>query len=851
MIPLPPAPADPAAALSAFLDWTARSGLELYDHQEEALLELADGNHVLLATPTGSGKSLVALALHYFALGRGERSFYTSPIKALVNEKFFGMCADLHAENVGLMTGDGTVNRDGLVQCCTAEVLSQIALREGRGADVHHVVMDEFHYYADRDRGMAWQVPLLTLTDTRFLLMSATLGDTDAVAEDLRRRTGRPVKVIRSTQRPVPLEFEWRETTVQETVTDLCEAGRAPLYLVHGSQRDAATEAQALTSLKLTSKEGRNALGEALKGQRFDSPFGKTLQRLLRAGIGLHHAGLLPKYRLLVEQLAQRGLLQVICGTDTLGVGVNIPLRTVVFTRLSKFDGDQTRLYSVREFHQIAGRAGRKGFDDIGWVVAQAPEHVIANQRLAAKMGRDGRAVKFVRKKPKGRGYVPWNAAAFAHLQTAQPEALQSVFRIDAGMVMSMVKRPMGLRDLVRLIGLCHDTPAQKLDHRRGFAALFRSLRAAGVIELGSGDGDDGGDGRVRRIARPASGLQRDFSLHHTLSLWLVEALDQLACQHREEEMPPDAFTYDAVSLVEAILDNPMPVLMRQRSAEKGRLIGDLKAQGVPYDERMELIEEVSWPKPLAEWIYTSFNEFSPRHPWVGAEAIRPKSIVRDMAERWCSFDEYVRDLDLAPVEGVLLRYLTNAFKTLVQNVPDDLKTDDLIAIIGYLRATLARVDASLIEEWERLRGGELSAQLLPELPQRPKVVGVTAKAREAEMRATAIELVRLLCDHDWQRAAGLFETEPRADLAPDEKIDDSGHATGWTAEQIETLVTDWEADHGALVWQHNIRLKGNANVRKVGPWWEVTVGVTGQQDDGDLTVHLTDTSNALELQMI
>ncbi len=818
-------------ALTVFVDWAAERKIALYDHQEEAILELAAGHHVILATPTGSGKSMVALALHVFGLAAHERTVYTSPIKALVSEKFFALCEELGPDNVGLMTGDGTVNREAKVICCTAEVLAQIALQEGADADVQQVVMDEFHYYADRDRGMAWQIPLLTLTKARFLLMSATLGDTQRIEADLRARTGREVVVVSSRHRPVPLQFDWRETPLQDTVQDLAKDGRAPLYLVHGSQRGATEQAQALMSVDIASKEQKRALIDAMHGQRFDSPFGKVLQRFLKHGIGLHHAGLLPKYRLLVEKLAQQGLLKVICGTDTLGVGVNIPLRTVVFTKLCRYDGETTRLYSSREFHQIAGRAGRKGFDDQGWVVAQAPEHVIANNRMAAKLGRDGKPVKFVRSKPPERGYVPWTEESFRRLEAAPAEPLQSVFRIEAGMVMAMAKRPGGLRELVRLIGLSHDRPAQQLQHRRDFAQHVRALCAGGVLLRRRRD-----DARGSELV-PAEGLQRDFSLHHTLSLFLVEALDKLQAQHRDEGQPPEAFAYDAVSLVEAILENPMPVLIRQQSAEKTRVISDLKAQGVPYDERLEILEEVTWPKPLAEWTYATFNDFARRHPWITDGAVRPKSIAREMAERWCTFDEYVRDLDLAPVEGVLLRHLGQAYRTLVQNVPDDLKTDELLAIIGFLRATIARVDASLLQEWERLRGNEgpdVHALSLPELPPRPAAPALDHRARESAQRAMALQWLKLACDGDLDAAAAMVESQP-----------------AWTAETVATLLEAWQADNGALIWEHRLRMRGNASVRQVGELWEVSVGIVGQDGDGTCTVQLEGADRIVGVEFI
>ena len=410
LLPLPGAPPlDDSEVLDRFVSWVTSSGLSLYPAQEEAILELLDGRHVVLSTPTGSGKSMVANFLHFQAMARGQRSFYTCPIKALVNEKFFDLCRLFGPENVGMMTGDGAVNRDAPIICCTAEILMNVALREANPrADA--VVMDEFHYYADRDRGVAWQVPLLLLDKARFLLMSATLGDVAVIAEGLTTLTGRSVAEVRSDDRPVPLEFVWQETPLHETLEEMVSAGRAPVYLVNFTQRAAAEQAQNLMSARFSSKEEKERLKEALTGFRFDTPFGKELQRFLRHGIGLHHAGLLPKYRLLVERLAQQGLLKVVSGTDTLGMGVNIPIRTVLFTQLCKFDGEKTAILTARDFRQIAGRAGRKGFDDRGFVVAQAPEHVIENKRIAEKQAAGKKVEK---KKPPQKGFVPWDRNTF------------------------------------------------------------------------------------------------------------------------------------------------------------------------------------------------------------------------------------------------------------------------------------------------------------------------------------------------------------------------------------------------------------------------------------------------------
>ncbi len=552
-------------AMEAFLEWVIDQDIELYPAQEEAVLEVFAGNHIILNTPTGSGKSLVAVAMHFRGLVHGERSVYTSPIKALVSEKFFSLCEVFGADHVGMLTGDAAINRDAPVICCTAEILANMALREGSNADVDLVIMDEFHYYADRDRGMAWQVPLLTLPDARFLLMSATLGDVTAIEEGLYALTQRDVAVVRSDDRPVPLSFEYREKSIHETVRDLVETGRAPVYVVNFSQREAAEQAQGLMSVDFCSKDEKRAIAAALKDFEFDSPYGKDMSRYTRHGIGLHHAGLLPKYRRLVERLAQKGMLKVISGTDTLGVGVNVPIRTVLFSKLCKFDGEKVRVLSVRDFKQISGRAGRKGYDDEGWVACQAPEHVIENKKLEARAAQQGKK-RFKRKSPPTRGYVPWSEATFKKLIGGRPEPLQSVFSVDQGMILNLIQGDAGYHGIVDLIAAAHVHKGKKSHLRREAARLFKALRAAGIVIV------------TGKQVEVSEDLQRSFSLHHTLSLYLVDALARL-------DDTSDAYPLHVLTLCESILENPRAVLLLEPVATlepQDGALAQISLAGVP-----------------------------------------------------------------------------------------------------------------------------------------------------------------------------------------------------------------------------------------------------------------------------
>ncbi len=697
---LPPAP-DPDALVDGFIDFVAEQGLSLYDAQEEAILELLAGNNVILNTPTGSGKSLVAAAAHFAALAGNKRSVYTAPIKALVSEKFFALRRDFGEERVGMITGDARINPDAPIICCTAEILANWALRDGAEADVDVVIADEFHYYADPQRGWAWQIPLLELPDVQFLLISATLGKTEFFEKDLTRRTGRTTVTVSSETRPVPLDFEYRRTTLHASIEELLASGRAPIYLVHFTQREATEAAQGYLSLDVLTKDEKAHIKHAIGGFRFDTPIGKDLRRYLTGGIGVHHAGLLPKYRLLVEKLAQDGLLKIICGTDTLGVGVNVPIRTVLFTQLCKYDGTSVRTLSNREFAQIAGRAGRKGFDDEGTVWVQAPEHVVDNLRAEEKASaKDGKkSKKVVKKKPPERGYSHWNEDTYNRIINGAPEPLISSFSVNHQMVMSLLDRPGdGCAAVKQLMTDNHETKRRGRNHIRRSIAIYRSLVEANLLEF-----PDEPDEWGRRV-RVNFDLQDEFALHQPLSLWAIEAIGQVDEPVEGLEL---MHALDIVTIVEALMENPGVIVAAQLNKAKDAAMADMKSSGVEYDERMAKLAEVEPPRPNKRWLYDSFDAFREHHPWVGSDNVRPKSIVREMFEEGMTFTEYVQHYGLKRSEGVVLRYLSDVYKGLVQNVPEDSKTDELDDVIAWLGAVIRQVDSSLIDEWDALISGD------------------------------------------------------------------------------------------------------------------------------------------------
>ena len=696
-----PADAAPDAVFDAFAGWAEEQGLALYPHQEEALIEVVSGANVILSTPTGSGKSLVATGAHFAALADGRRSFYTAPIKALVSEKFFALCAAFGPDQVGMMTGDASVNATAPIICCTAEVLANMALRDGADADVGQVVMDEFHFYADPDRGWAWQVPLFELPRVQFVLMSATLGDVTRFESDLTRRTGRPTAVVESAERPVPLDYCYVPTPLHETIEELLTTHQAPIYVVHFTQDAALEQAQALMSVNVCSRAEKDEIAAQIGGFRFTAGFGKTLSRLVRHGIGVHHAGMLPKYRRLVETLTQAGLLKVICGTDTLGVGINVPIRTVLFTALSKYDGSKTRLLQAREFHQIAGRAGRAGYDTTGRVVVQAPEHVVENERLLAKAGDDPKKRrKVVRKKPP-KGFVAWGEPTYDRLVAAAPEPLTSSFKVTHAMLLNVIGRPGDAFAALRhLLTDNHEDRAAQRRHIRQAIAIYRALLAGGVVERLDEPDADG------RQVRLTVDLQFDFALNQPLSPLALAAIDLL-----DRESP--SYPLDVVSIIEATLDNPRTVLSAQLFKARGEAVAQMKADGIDYDTRMDLLDSVTYPKPLDELLEAAYDMYRRGHPWVADYALAPKSVVRDMYERAMTFVEYVGFYGLSRSEGLVLRYLADAYKALRNTVPAEAKTEELTDLIEWLGELVRQVDSSLLDEWEQLRdpSGTLVAQ--------------------------------------------------------------------------------------------------------------------------------------------
>ena len=799
---------DDDALYEAFSSWASSTGRPLYRHQDESLIEILSGNHVIAATPTGSGKSMIALAAHFVSMAHGGRSYYTAPLKALVSEKFFDLVSLFGADNVGMVTGDVSLNADAPIICCTAEILANQSLREGPTLDADMIVMDEFHFYADPQRGWAWQVPLLELTRPQFIAMSATLGDTTVFRKQWTERTGRPTVEITDAQRPVPLEYDYVVDTLQDTVERLLSEGRHPIYIVHFSQKDAVDTASSLMDRKLVSPEVRSQIARELSSVSFTKGFGQTLRGLLSHGIGVHHAGMLPRYRRLVERLTQQGLLPVICGTDTLGVGINVPIRTVLLTSLVKFDGSKMRHLRSREFHQIAGRAGRAGFDTVGFVRVLAPEHEVEAARERARLtaaqeaARDEREAKRAKKKASKKrsgpkeGQITWSRSTFERLRDAAPEALQSHFEMTHSTVLNVLGGAADAgRDpaehLVHLALHNDDQPLPANPHIRHLADIYTSLLQAGVVEhLSSARAQELGVSRLQLVAD----LPDDFALNQPLSPFALAAFELL---------DPDSptFALDVISIVEAVLEDPRPLLYAQENQAKAAAVASMKAQGMEYDERMAALEEISWPKPLEELLSPAFSVYARSNPWVGDLELSPKSVIREMIENAMTFTELISRYDVGRSEGVILRYLSDAYRMMRQVIPEEIMTDELESMISWLADLIRSVDSSLLDEWEAMMNGEE----LVEAEGAPSSVGAERAFGADESGAIAFTANRHAFRNTVRRALFNFvELMSRDDVdglerASAQAADSDGlfaEAAPWTGDDWDHALERYWAEH-------------------------------------------------------
>ena len=628
----------------------------------------------------------------------------------------------------------------------------------------------------------------------------------------------------------MPLEFDYSTTALEEKIEELVEANRAPIYLVHFSQLACARTAQDLMSRNFCTKEEKQAIAEILIDADFRSPYGKEIKKLLRHGLGIHHAGLLPKYRTLVEKLAQKGLLKVICGTDTLGVGVNVPIRTVVFTQLFKYGGQSTKTLAVRDFKQIAGRAGRRGFDDIGYVVAQAPEHVIANIKADAKAAAKGGKSKAMKKKPPEKGFVNWDEKTFRKLIDSPSEKLTSSFVMRHGMLLNLLSRSDedGCSELRRIIRDSHETASAKATLRKRAFGLFRGLVEGNILRILPKDQRTGPSKVALNIE-----LQDDFTLNQALATYLIEAVPQL-------DATDPVYPLNVISLAEAIVEDPAQVLRKQVDKMKDKLVAEMKADGVEYDQRMDALEQVEHPKPGKEFIYATYNEFALKNPWAKEASVRPKSIAREMFEDYSSFEDYIKKYGLEKSEAILLRHLSEVYKILAQTVPPNLKTPEVEEAEEFFGEIIRTTDSSLIDAWEKLRNPEEPKETKVPKPEREIPYTRNKPALLKATRGLIFQFIKSLSHGSVEHALSLVKSEQ-------------------TTAQVQESLTSYEEARGPMRLDPEARNHKHTHIQELPEKsiWIIQQTLVDQEDTNDHLVHFqldlkeTDKERAPVLQFI
>ncbi len=418
-------------------------------------------------------------------------------------------------------------------------------------------------------------------------------------------------------------------------------------------------------------------------------------------------------------------------------------------------------------------------------MVAQAPEHVVENLKLEGKASKGGK--KFVRRQPPEKNFVAWDKNTFSRLISAPPERLVSRFQVTHGMLLNVLSRQGdGCQAMQDLITRSHETPKAKKAHMKRAWQLFRSLVERKIVEFIPKT-------EAGAYLRVNVDLQEDFSMDQVLSLYLLETIPLV------DPQSPN-YALDLITLVESILEDPGMILRKQLDRVKDQKMMEMKQQGIEYDQRMEELEKLEYPKPNREFIYSTFNAFADRHPWVGQENIQPKSIAREMFEQFRSFADYIKDYELQRAEGLLLRHLSRVHKVLTQTVPDAAKNDAVREMELYLGTMIRQVDSSLVDEWEKMRDpnyqprGETKEVRPPGAEEADKDVTLDTKAFTAAIRVRIFMFLRGLIIGDFEAALTALDSAEQPGGEP------------WTTEQLRATMESYHIEHEYLCLDPNAR---------------------------------------------
>jgi superfamily II DNA/RNA helicase len=701
-------PSDGDLELAFYDQFLLSRGLEPYPVQEQAIAAIFQGKSVLVTVPTGTGKTLMAKAALYRAFHRNERAIYTTPLRALTEEKYRELCADFGDGNVGFATGDYKVNREAPIQVEVAEILWNRIVAEKHVSPAELVVMDEGHYFNDPERGYVWEQSIIGLDPrTQLVVLSATVGHPEKFCQwaNITRRV--EMTLVDSRERKVPLVHEFREEMLIDTVKELAHAGDVPAIVFVFGREQCFEVARLLKSCRrFTTDEEKAAVDKLCDAALLPSGAARELRPLLGHGIGIHHAGILPRYKQLVEQLALERLIKFVVSTETIAAGINLPAKTVVFPSLRKFIKQQPRLVTAAEYHQMAGRAGRPQFDDKGLAITLAPEDIVSDIKKEMKQkGADEAKVKKTvygraRNDAQRKGDIIWTPETHAELVRGEPAELRSKTKITAEQVLAIglpdlvvepiteadrrmaeaeASLPPSMRlDIVTVIDnlLLGDRDRKEL--RKTLDQLVANMRAIGVL-------DEHGkqvSGEMIRQLQGMDGLLIYYILfNHQLEYVELRELVEYLIDH---------------DIVQRLLDRKGEDEKRTWMRDKLRELR-IDNPHVTWDD-VEALWLKEHPRPLTkiELIHQEFSAKVPHPELHGGK--KPKTVWAQLEDSGVDFLDFVDRHGLDHEEGNLFSYLVRVMN-FAGKLFEASQLTEFEDMGERVRKLLSRVDVRLVED--------------------------------------------------------------------------------------------------------------------------------------------------------
>jgi hypothetical protein len=688
-------------------------GLEPYPVQEKAISAIFAGKSVMVTVPTGTGKTLMAKAALFRAFHRRESAVYTTPLRALTEEKYRELGADFGEGNVGFATGDYKVNREAPIQVEVAEILWNRIVADKAVAPAEVVVMDEGHYFNDPERGYVWEQSIIGLDPrVQLVILSATVGHAEKFCQwaEVTRRV--PLELIESRERKIPLVHEFREEMLIETVKGLAHAGDVPAIVFVFGREQCFEVARLLKSCRRFTTDEEKAQVEKLCDEALlPSGAAKELRPLLTHGIGVHHAGILPRYKQLVEQLALERLIKFVVSTETIAAGINLPAKTVVFPSLRKFIKKEPRIITAAEYHQMSGRAGRPQFDDKGLAITLAPEQIVSDLKKELKDAANRPAFDEMKVKRSvyGRarmdaqkhGDLIWTPELHAELVQGEPAELRSKTKITAEQVLAI-----GLPDLEKT---ALGTTEAELRMAAAEASLPPSMRLdiVTVIEnllLGDRDRKE----LLKTLAQLVANMRAIGVLDehgHQVSGDMIRKLQgmdgllifYILFNHQLEYI-------ELRELVEYLIDHDIIQRQLNRKGEDEKRewmrtkLRELRVDNphITWDD-VEAAWEKEHPRVLTkiELIHQEFGSKIPHPELHGGK--KPKSTWAQLEDSGLGFLEFVDKHGLEHEEGNLFSYLIRVMN-FANKMGEASQLSELNDMAERVRTLLARIDIRMVE---------------------------------------------------------------------------------------------------------------------------------------------------------